>query len=208
MPTSSQTLELESFKLKRNSPTSNIEFFYKPKDSEYGKSFYLNVFEIIDILHNIDFSPYYDDLCYLIQFRASHIHIMDISDNTLKRYEINFRLVDLKPFLDTFIKDKSNELDLTEQYFESIKKAVPLVNEEISQEAQEIVNLEGITPYIDRVRNLAKQRSNGQDDPVKLSFMKDGSKNLYFAIMRNNSSLLMNGGIIYDERTCDWSIHT
>jgi hypothetical protein len=99
-------------------------------------------------------------------------------------------------------------MDLLPAFLDSLDKATPNVSETIVDDALEITQLEGITPFLERVRSIAQNSSSGKDDPVRLVFMKDHEpKSLYWAISRNNN-LIMNGGIIYDRNTEKWGIHT
>lgn len=186
----------------------NYKFTYAFSDEDYSHNFYLSEPEVKDILYHKDFRPFYADCSTLVQFTGRTFRIINLNDTPKETY-IHFREEELFPFLrEALNMPPETMMDMFKPYQDSLERAIPKVNETITDDAKEICELEGISFYLDRVRQIAKNSSKGCDDPVELTFMHDRApKDLYWVISRNNNRI-MNGGIIYDNSRETWGIHT
>jgi hypothetical protein len=200
-------LHLEIFTVtKQNS--SNYRILYKEKDQPYYQDFYISKPELLHMLNEKEFSPFYCDNYHLLQFTGTSLRFVELSENCKQIY-IPFREKELFPkFNEVMALDQEIELDLLPAFLDSLEKAKPNVNETILDQAKEICELEGISPYLERVRQIANNSSGGFDDAIELYFMKDiAPRSLYWVISRD-SKQLMNGGIIFHSENCSWGIHT
>jgi hypothetical protein len=198
---------INRFEVTKNS-NGNFKFLYAFEGDQYTHDFYLSESEVRDILYHKDFCPFYVDGFTLVQFTGRTFRIINLNDNPKETY-IHFREEELFPFLREVLNmPLETMMDMFKPYQDSLKRAIPKVNETITDDAKEICKLRGISDYLERVRSIAKNSSNGCDDPVELTFMHDHApKDLYWVISRNNNRII-NGGIIYDSNRKTWGIHT
>lgn len=181
---------------------------FKVEGEEYLRNFYLHEAELLDILTEKKFLPFYADGYDLLQVTGHHLRFVNMEDPN-RRLWVPFRDVELFPQLRLALALEAEvKMDLLPAFLDSLKMREPNVYETIADNALEITKMEGIEPFLASVRLLAKNSSRGQDDPVTLTFMKDyGPSDLYWVIARNKKQV-MNGGVIYDENRSTWGIHT
>jgi len=192
----------------RKNSNGSFRLKFERDDKDTWDDFYFQEVEIRHIIECRDFFPFYVDCYTILQFTGTYLRIIELNQNNSEIW-IPFRRTELEPKLkEALALEPDVDLDLLPAYLDSKVKTEPCVNENIGDDALEITQLEGIAPYLERVRQIARNSSKGIDDPVKLGFFKDfESKSLYWAISRNNN-LIMNGGVIYDKNRNDWGIHT
>jgi hypothetical protein len=207
MPDIKTVLHLEIFSITKQNST-NFRILYKEKGQPYYQDFYISQAELLHMLNEKGFCPFYCDNYHLLQFTGTSLRFVDISENCKQIY-IPFREKELfVEFNKVLNLDPEIELDLLPAFLDSLEKAKPNVNETIVDQAKETCELEGILPYLDRVRQIAKNSSGGYDDAIDLYFMKDiAPRSLYWVISRDGKQL-MNGGIIWHSESCSWEIHT
>ena len=205
---SGKTVEVEAISILRRE-SGHFRLRYKVKDEKdyYSHEFYLLPSEMKHILNNPGFWPYFADCYSLLQVTETALHFANVESPD--HIYIHFRDKELFPeFTKVLDYPINQELDLMPAYLDSIKKAQPNVHETITDQAMEITKLEGIKYYMDRVRDIANNRSAGVDDPIQLTFFDDfAPKSLYWTITREDK-LCMNGGIIWHEHSNEWGIHT
>jgi len=199
---------LKLISLKRNS-NDHIQLKYHLSSEEYYQDIYLTRDEIEDILTNRKFFPYYSEGYHLFQFTGTNLHFVDIGERKREVF-IPFRRQEFEPMLRKALDSEPDQvIDLLPAFLDSVEKARPCVNETIYEQALDISKIEGISDYMDRVRQIAKNSSGGFDDPVELGFYKDyGPKDLYWNITQSPGGRIMNGGIIFNESSGTWGIHT
>jgi hypothetical protein len=204
--TKDETVVTDMFIIKRDN--GYFVIYFKIEGENYLHNFFLNEAEVLDIINNDKFAPFYSDGYDLLQVTGRMLRFVNLEDYK-RRLWIPFRDTELRIELKKALALETDvEMDLFEAYKNSLEQSKPNVYETIVDNALEITQLEGITPFLDHVRQIAQNSSKGQDDPVTLSFMKDyGAKDLYWVIARNNNRI-MNGGIIYDDNRNTWGIHT
>ena len=179
---------------------------YKLTKEKWDNTFYFTQKEFEHLARNEDFWPFYADGYNLCQFTGSHLRFGRL-DGERKELWLPFRNKELIPELKNALNmEVGTEKDLLNAFFYSRDKAIPSVHETIDEKALPITQLEGIEPYLERVRNIAKNSSKGVDDPVELNFYADGYRSLYFTITPGRG--MRNGGINWHESSNEWSINT
>ena len=180
---------------------------FKLTEEQYSRDFYFTAKEFEHLVENKDFWPFYNDGYNLCQNMGTHLRFIRI-EREIKDLWLPFRSTELIPVLKEALKVEAEvKIDLLPAFIDSKEKAKPIVHETIMNDALPITLLEGIQPYLDRVREVAKNSSKGQDDPVKLTWFSDSCpKSLYFTIFPGRG--IREGGVIFHEHSNSWGIHT
>lgn len=200
--------------------TFDVEKFYIDHKSEELYSitfcnlkmelrFTLTYKELVHVLFH-DINVYYNDLSRFIQFNKTYISYMIICGNNAENYEIKIRFDEFKFFLKKLLSLNVSEdrIDCTEDFLKAMDLAKPRINVSYYKCQNLIEENTQINNYVQNVISIANNRSMGQDDLLDVTFfLENNKKDIYFSIMRKNA-LVLNGGIIYDERNNSYGMHT
>ena len=192
--------------IKRRSEIS-FRLTYQTEYNKYPIDFYMDKEVIEDILRKKRFCPFYSDCFILLQYTERNLRFINIETKE-KELFIPFRNAEFYPQLNIALSlEEDQELDLIPAYLNSLEMAKPNVEVIVTENATEIYKLEGLKACIERVKEIANNRSTGQDDPVKLTFSKDYAPHDLYWTITNNGKFYMNGGIIFHGNG-EWGIHT
>ena len=161
------------------------------------------------------FGPWFDDGMRAIRFTDTGIQVIPTfyaqQQDDYCRFQVVIRWTELMPLIKQALE---LPIDVSIEFAEIIRKsadiAKPLVKEVLDSDACAVVfdnENNGINEMLERVRNIARNSSRGQDDPIKVAFYKDSERSLYWNITREGNRV-MNGGIIWHESSNSYSIHT
>lgn len=174
--------------------------------------------EVRFLLDNPAFLPWFDDGIRVIRVERDGIYIIPSycalgGQAQTETVRLLIRHVELFPLLRTALGiPKGASLEFAEELRRSQEMATPALETEWSAGALSVFvdNRALLTPLVEHVQNIARNASNGQDDPVTLAFYKDGDRSLYWAV-RKTGRQLMNGGIIWHWHGDDqgyYALHT
>lgn len=187
-----------------------IKFIFDYEETSI--SFILTKNEILSILLDL-VRPFYDDSSFLIQFNRKNIRLLEVYNN-YEEYIIDINFEESSKILQYALSkiNSSETIDLTREFKIAEQKSLPVINVKMTDEFTELLlqqsDNERFNAYIERVKNIAKNRSNGWGDPVNVGFCTElNGRDAYFSIQKKDE-LIMNGGIIYDENSKEYGMHT
>jgi hypothetical protein len=174
-----------------------------------------------EIRNFVDEKSYiFDDLQQIIQFRSDRIQVSPsfyglLNSSEPSMFSISIRDKELREFCKTIqnIEPTSN-INWLEVIKTSQIMMMPNVIVKYHGEAKNIITNEenvknGIKDGVDRLVNLAKRRSNGQDDPIVLNIAPDHNSetSLVWSVVRNDQCMI-NGGLIWHKISAEYGVHT
>lgn len=202
-------MNINSFKI-ISTYENAIKFNFDYKETSIF--FILTKNEILSILINL-IHPFYDDSSFLIQFNCKNIKLLEVYNN-YKEYIIDINFEEFSKILQYALSKMNSDetIDLTREFKIAEQKSLPVINVKMTDEFAELLlqqsDNERFNAYIERVKNIAKNRSNGWGDPVDVGFCTElNDRDVYFSIQKKDK-LIMNGGIIYDKNSKEYGMHT
>jgi hypothetical protein len=191
-------------------------YIHYMQDTQKSILFTLMVEEVQFLLNNPAFLPWFDDGNRCIRVVRDGIYIAPtyraLGGGDARTVRIVMRNVELFPILEAALKiPEGTSIEFSKEIRRSAAMAVPATTEIWYEGAYQLVreNEDKILNCLARVRGIAYNSSNGQDDPLTIHFSKDGDRSLYWCIRRKDDSIVMTGGIIWhgDDEKGECSIH-